>query len=881
MSVLTYSGPYEVLVDRPVTITGRFDPDRVTQVAVLVEDKFPLTATLNDTDRTWKIDFPKGFTQPGVRWLRLRGTDRAGKIVGDRVIYVTVNSEPMVAAHDLSVRVVRPTVFKASPASSSTLGSDQKVELEAGTVLQGVRYGVSGTHIQVELTQPLGSVGQFGYFYRPHVRLAVGNDALYFDKDELPPVVPGGWLLWIKQKTKLKSKPEDSSVLSELGQLDLLPGRTFAVLGYACTDGHFRVTFANPVIGFGNSGFLFHQHVALADENGPIEYDREAITVTPIRNTVLKKRPIDSSRLADADKITLPIGRIYGVSNYAVETGHLRVNLTESLPNFGDRGYLFPDFVQLEKGDKPINLSPALDYIGPTEIAVGRAVVLNGTFDPVRASTVSVVAEDRFSLPVSVDRVAGTWQVNLQQGFQQAGARWLRVRATNTAGEVVGDRIVELTITADPNAGEAINLTVMRDTFFKSAPTDSSQLGDHQKVMLRRGQTFGVKTYGYIDGHLKLTLTNPITPIGDFGFVFEPHVQVKKGNDLLRFDIEDVPDVPMAGQMLVTRDTWIKLKPEDSSNLGSTQKAMLRLGQTFGVLGYASIAGHFRITLTESVTGFGNVGYVYWQHVQLRKDGETILYDPDALTATILQTTALKRRPTDASRLNANEKATLPLGRIYGVAGYSLEDGHIKATLTEELPGYGNTGYLYPGHIQMRRGGRGFNPYPRQIELNAPYFSQRDNPRYYWSTCNVTAIAMVLYYHGLRPSYSSQLEDELLEWVFSHYGVGSQVVHNVLSAMIQAYGFDSTFSTTRNWAQIDAELASRRPVVLAGEFTATGHIITVIGYTPSGLIVHDPWGDALTGYANTNGRRLLYPNAYLLQTCGYDGGVWAHFIKPR
>lgn len=99
--------------------------------------------------------------------------------------------------------------------------------------------------------------------------------------------------------------------------------------------------------------------------------------------------------------------------------------------------------------------------------------------------------------------------------------------------------------------------------------------------------------------------------------------------------------------------------------------------------------------------------------------------------------------------------------------------------------------------------------------------------------------------------------------------------------MIRAYGFRTNFSTRRRWAEIDKEIAEGRPVVLPGYFTATGHVVTVIGYTPSGLIVNDPWGNALTGYRDTNGARLFYPNGFLLDKCGRDGDLWAHFIYPN
>jgi hypothetical protein len=257
-----------------------------------------------------------------------------------------------------------------------------------------------------------------------------------------------------------------------------------------------------------------------------------------------------------------------------------------------------------------------------------------------------------------------------------------------------------------------------------------------------------------------------------------------------------------------------------------------------------------------------------------------VTYDPNALTATVQQQTVLKKQPVDASRLSNTEKVTLPVGRVYGVASYTLESGHIKVSLTEQLQQFGNTGYLYPSHIQMRRGGRTFDPFPNQVELNVPYFSQRDNPRFYWSTCNVTSIAMAFYYHGIRSNSGGQLEDELLEWCISQYGEGTQTDHTVLSELIRAYGFQASFSTSRTWSEVKNELNNGRPFVLAGDFTASGHIVCAVGHTSEGLIVNDPWGDALTGYSDTEGGKLLYPYGYLNEVAGPDRNIWAHFIQP-
>lgn len=528
----------------------------------------------------------------------------------------------------------------------------------------------------------------------------------------------------------------------------------------------------------------------------------------------------------------------------------------------------------------PASEPPALTADTPREVLINQPVVLKGCFDPLRIAKVALLAEDKFPLNVAINSAAKTWQVNLEKGFQSDGARWLRLKGLDSAGRLVDDKIIYITVSTDPlTAGKDLTLKVLQDTLFKVCPFDSARLKAPQKVMVKAGQSFTINRYGFLDGHLKVELMPGVPPVGGFGYFYEPHVQLSKGSQVLRFELEDVPNTPVSAQMLVTQTTLLKTKIADSSDLAANQKRELLLGQTLPITGYACVAGHFRVVLGQPISGFGNDGYVYWEHVQLKHNGKPIDFEPDALTMTVPKDTVIKKRPIDSSRLSAQERYTLPARSLYGVSSYAIDQGHLKIALTQELPGFGNTGFVFPDFVQLRRGGRGFDPIPSQLEINVPHFSQRDNPRLSWATCNVTAISMVFYYYGIRSRGGGQLEDELLQWCLNRYGQGSQTDNGVLAELIKAYGFrQSSFSTTRKWSEVKEELISRRPVVMGGLFTHGGHIVTVIGYNNQGYLVNDPWGDALSGYTNTEGRRRLYSYAYMDRVAGPDGGVWAHFI---
>jgi uncharacterized protein YvpB len=877
--ILSYLGPQEIEANRAAVLVGSFDKNLVAAMEA-TEGSNALNVGRNPSTGIWNISLEKGFDSAGTRTVQVRATDKTGKVIGQQTINIKVNPASKSPAQILTLITLRDTAFKVGTLPASNLNNQQKADIPAGKTYQIRDYVLEDGHLNVQLNNPIPPVGNSGFLYEKHVLITKGAKILIFDRAQLPASPPGMQLLWVIKKTWLKLNPGDSATLGQTKKLQFNQGETFNILGYACVENHFRVTFDRAVPNLGNSGFLYSQHVQILRDGRGIEFDRNAVTMTVIKTTVLKKRPANAAGLQPQEKITLPAGMIYGIAGFSIEQSHIKVSLTENLPQFGNTGFIYPDFVQFSRGGKSFNPAVNLTYQGPAEVLVNGPIVLRGSFDKQQAAKVEVIAEDKFPLSVTLNQQASTWQVNLPKGFSVAGSRWFRLRATDSKGNVTGSQIIYITVSSDPlTVGKGLTLKIVSDTLFKVAPLDSSRLGNQQKVLVKAGQTLAVSKYGFIDGHLKVVVDSAISPIGTFGYFYEPDVQLAKGNKILKFDLADVPNSNVSAQLWVIQTTQIKGQPEDSSKLPANQVADLILGSTYAITGYACILGHFRVTLAESIPGFGNIGFIYWQDVKIKKNGKEVPFDTGALTMTMLQATVFKKRPVDAASLKDTEKTTLPLGRVYGVESYGLEGDHLKVSVTEELPNFGNTGYVFPSFVQFKRGDKIFDAVPNNVELNVPYFSQRDNPRFDWSTCNVTSIAMVLYYYGLRSKWGGQLEDELLQWCFDYAGQGSQTDHSVLSALIQAYGFKTSFSTTRNWADVRSELLNRRPVVLAGDFTASGHILTLIGYNSQGYIVQDPWGDALTGYSDTEGRKLMYPYSYVNQVAGPDGNVWAHFIS--
>ncbi len=529
--------------------------------------------------------------------------------------------------------------------------------------------------------------------------------------------------------------------------------------------------------------------------------------------------------------------------------------------------------------------APLLTYNGPTELLIKTPILLQGTYNPQKVVKVTVTAEDKYDFTVVLDATAGSWKVELSDGFYQAGARWVRIEALDGGDRVLNSQVVNLIVSSNPlSVGKALKLTVLRPTFFKPTPTDSRSQRKNALVAVPAGESFTVQRYSYTDGHVLVELDRSFDGIGNTGYFYASHVELRKGQQILAFEIGQVPVIiPGACQVLITQETLLKQKPVDSIDLSEDQAFVLKQGQHFEITGYACIRGHFRVTLLQEIPGFGRTGYVFFDHAQIKRNEKLVEFDADALLLSVLEPTVFKKRPVNSSNLLDEQKCSLPQGQVYGVLAYEpAEDDHIAVTLSENLPGFGNTGYVHPSHVQLNRGAKVIEAIASQIELNVPYFCQRDNYFRPLSTCNVTALAMVMHYYGVQPRWG-QLEDELYEWCVNNYGADAQTENVVLVRLAQAYGFKASFATNRTWSEVRAQLRKKQPVVLGGYFTAGGHILTVIGFNSEGYIVNDPWGDALTGYHSAYGRKLFYPKAYMEKMCSPegDGHVWAHFIEPQ
>lgn len=146
--------------------------------------------------------------------------------------------------------------------------------------------------------------------------------------------------------------------------------------------------------------------------------------------------------------------------------------------------------------------------------------------------------------------------------------------------------------------------------------------------------------------------------------------------------------------------------------------------------------------------------------------------------------------------------------------------------------------------------------------LKVTYYSQRDNYRDADRTCFSSTCAMALKH--LRPS-AIKSDDEYIRKVFSF---GDTTDAAVQIRTLGSFGVEAVFRQNANFDLVKAQIDAGKTVPFGWVHRGpverpigSGHWALAIGYTETGLVVHDPWGepDLISGATlSSNGQGLHY-----------------------
>lgn len=257
----------------------------------------------------------------------------------------------------------------------------------------------------------------------------------------------------------------------------------------------------------------------------------------------------------------------------------------------------------------------------------------------------------------------------------------------------------------------------------------------------------------------------------------------------------------------------------------------------------------------------------------------------------VIDNTVFKQSVLPSSELASNEKIDVEKGSEYEITAYLEIGAHIKFTLKSEFLAGKNTWIAYKGNVELIDDDRlkVIGEYklgdelPAKVNLPIPYFSQLNNQFQPTKTCNVTCVAMCLYYFGIRSkNRNQQLEDELFKFVENKGW--DKYVHEHLCRLFIEYGVFDVFKMQATWDEVKVHLANKKPVIISGRFTTSGHIIVLRGYDETGFWVNDPYGEFFhSGYRTDLTGENLHYSYKLVQSKSYSGSekTWAHFPEQR
>ncbi|MBQ9610308.1 MAG: C39 family peptidase [Lachnospiraceae bacterium] len=179
------------------------------------------------------------------------------------------------------------------------------------------------------------------------------------------------------------------------------------------------------------------------------------------------------------------------------------------------------------------------------------------------------------------------------------------------------------------------------------------------------------------------------------------------------------------------------------------------------------------------------------------------------------------------------------------------------------------------GNVYILDNGKG------KLLSNVEWYDQRDNKTNYGKgedhvdgdvMCQLTSLAMVMNALGIqRKQAAGDFEDELFDIVKVNYAnfTGRQLwtqTRKVYETILPQYTdkYEIIFPKNDFISEAKKQIDKENPVLLSMIYKGGGHVIVAVGYTESGLIINDPYGNRTTGSeskycTDKNGAFVEYP----------------------
>lgn len=161
-----------------------------------------------------------------------------------------------------------------------------------------------------------------------------------------------------------------------------------------------------------------------------------------------------------------------------------------------------------------------------------------------------------------------------------------------------------------------------------------------------------------------------------------------------------------------------------------------------------------------------------------------------------------------------------------------------------------------------------------------PYFYQYHNDYFPASTCQNTAIAMLLKYYGWQGD-PDQITKKFGKMKAQYGGGFSEVFNHYASNSDLNVRIRNNVNVSPQY--IEEQLKKGKPVIAHGKFTSYGHIIVLVGFDDQYYYANDPagkWDQKYRGDygARTpqNGKYVRYKKDNLLRAMERSVGLWIH-----